>query len=122
MKVILSRLQHFSLGAKLGVGFGLLVLLTLIIGLQGLLTSRETLAVLDRTYQSDVLGVSHLGRAESAFLRIGRHVRQALLTADPTARKEVLSQITQSEAETFQMIESFKTKTFRESTPRRLRG
>ena len=87
MKVILSRLQHFSLGAKLGVGFGLLVLLTLIIGLQGLLTSRETLAVLDRTYQSDVLGVSHLGRAESAFLRIGRHVRQALLTADPTARK-----------------------------------
>ncbi|MBK7654858.1 MAG: MCP four helix bundle domain-containing protein [Betaproteobacteria bacterium] len=71
---------------------------------------------MDRTYQSDVLGVSHLGRAESAFLRIGRHVRQALLTADPTARKEVLSQITQSEAETFQMIESFKTKTFREST------
>ncbi len=120
MKSLFSRLDHLSLGTKLATGFGLMMLITFGIGLQGLMASRATLAMLELTYESDLLGVSYLGRAESSYLRIGRHIRQAVLVESVDLQDESLRQVSKYEAETIELLDSAKSKAFREITRKAL--
>ena len=112
----MQRLEQRALGFKLGIGFSLLMGLILLIGVQGIHTSRESLKLLERSYESDLLGVSYIGRAESAFIRVGREMRQALRSADTHLREQSVALIRAHHAEVEANLSRVDDKIFREET------
>ncbi|MBF0558050.1 MAG: response regulator [Nitrospirae bacterium] len=88
MKKILELLERLNLTTKLSVGFGFVLAIAMVVGLQ----SRHDLAVLSeetqRLYEMELLGISHLKEANINLAMIGRSLRHMVLAPDHAQRQE----------------------------------
>ncbi len=98
MKSPLVYLEGRSLRVKLGLGFAVLMLMTMAIGISNLLTERTMREQLQVLYEKELLGVSNAKDVQINYLAIGRELRQAALAGPGKAREAALKAIAESDA------------------------
>jgi HAMP domain-containing protein len=98
MKSPLLILERRSLATKLVLGFSVLMLFTLAIGIANLATQRTMRDELQVLYEKEMLGVSNAKDAQIDYLAIGRELRQAALAGPGKAREAALKAVTESDA------------------------
>ena len=98
MKSPLLILERRSLATKLVLGFSVLMLFTLAIGIANLATQRTMRDDLQVLYEKEMLGVSNAKDAQIDYLAIGRELRQAALAGPGKAREAALKAVTESDA------------------------
>ncbi|HEY5974610.1 MAG TPA: MCP four helix bundle domain-containing protein, partial [Geobacteraceae bacterium] len=89
----ITALERLPLSRKLAIGFTLLLLGTILISLEGIVSQRAIMNDLTVMHDKDLQGVSSGKEAQTAFATIGRTIRQALITTDPAERQRALSQL-----------------------------
>ncbi len=82
-------LERSSLSRKLAIGFALLLLGTIAIGLEGIVSQRAIMKDLQVMHDKDLQGVASGKDAQIAYATIGRTIRQALITADAASVSEL---------------------------------
>ncbi len=116
MKSPLVYLEGRSLRVKLGLGFAVLMLLTLVIGISNLLTERTMREQLQVLYEKELLGVSNAKDVQINYLAIGRELRQAALAGPGKAREAALKAITESDAALQTELVALRGRLFRSET------
>ncbi len=92
------RLDSLSLDTKLAVGFGILLVLILVIGLRALHTQRVIHREAEKIYREELVGIAHLKEANVHLIDIGRNVRHAVLARDPGSREAALARLERAQA------------------------
>jgi HAMP domain-containing protein len=81
------------MGAKLLLGFGGVLAIALVLGVQSLLNLRTMRDETKLIYEKELVGISHIKEANVALVRIGRSLRKMLLAPEAgtreTARREI---------------------------------
>lgn len=105
MKFLLTILEKQTLHRKLGGGFALMLLISLVIGIADLQSRQGLIAELELLYKKDLLGVSSAKDAQIAYATIGRTVRQAIIAVDREGRDNALAQLTEARTQLPKEIE-----------------
>jgi PAS domain S-box-containing protein len=120
MKSWIAALEARSLNLKLAVGFALLLLIAIVIGLAGLHSRQELIDDMRVLYEKELEGISHAKDAQIAYATIGRTVRQAILTPEGAERERVLGQLAEARARLPKQIEELRPTLYREENRRNL--
>ncbi|MET3130912.1 two-component system sensor histidine kinase/response regulator [Oxalobacteraceae bacterium GrIS 1.11] len=97
MKAILIAAEKLNLRTKLILGFGLIMLVCLAAGFQGLYNQQLLSEQIEKMYDKDVLGISHVKEANVNLIYMGRALRQALLAGDSAGRNRARQDIATAE-------------------------
>ncbi len=71
--------RELPIGRKLAIGFGLMVVLVVVVGVQGMAVARRISALMDDTYRTHSVPALQLKEANVQLVQISRAVRNALL-------------------------------------------
>jgi PAS domain S-box-containing protein len=116
MKSLLLILERRSLATKLVLGFSILMLFTLAIGIANLVTQRTMRDELQVLYEKEMLGVANAKDAQIDYLTIGRELRQAALAGPGKARETALKAVTESDAALQTELTALRGRLFRSET------
>jgi len=116
----ITALERRSLSRKLAIGFSLLVLGTIAIGLEGMVSQRAIIEDLTVMHDKELQGVASGKDAQIAYATIGRTIRQALISADPVERTRVFSQLDAARVALSMEVTLLRTSLFREETKKLL--
>ncbi|NJD34731.1 MAG: HAMP domain-containing protein, partial [Betaproteobacteria bacterium] len=120
MKLLLTALEKRTLHRKLAVGFVLMLLISLGIGIEGLFSQRTLTADLRMLYQKDMLGLSNAKDAQIAFTTIGRTIRQAIIAPDAAGRDLALTELAAAHDRLPKEIEALRPTLIREENRKNL--
>jgi HAMP domain-containing protein len=112
MRSPLLILERRSLATKLVLGFTVLMLFTLAIGIANLVTQRTMRDDLQALYEKELLGVSNAKDAQIHYLTIGRELRQASLAGQGKARDVALKAVSDSDAALLKELEQLRGRLF----------
>ena len=102
--LLLTHLEKRSLVTKLAWGFSLFLLLVVLLGFVSVRTQQHMGAQMQRTFESDLLGLSNAQSAQTQYNIIGRVLRHALLASDANKRVEAIQELRQAQAQMDQEI------------------
>jgi two-component system sensor histidine kinase/response regulator len=88
MKTFWALLEKRSLVSKLLVGFGVLLLIILLLSINSIFTVRAMSQQASELYQRELLGISHIKETNINLILIGRSLRQYILAPSPAQRSE----------------------------------
>jgi methyl-accepting chemotaxis protein len=86
MNKLISLLEKLTLGNKLRWGFGVLLFISLLLGLQAIYSSRQQAGQVRKMYEQELLGVSGLKEASIHLMEVGRSLRSMMLAPNATER------------------------------------
>ena len=87
MHRLMNYFERMRLNTKLLLGFGFVLIITLLIGGLSLYDMAKLNKVSQRLYEEDTLGVSHIKEANTNLIYIGRSLRQMVVAPDPAQRE-----------------------------------
>ena len=93
MKSILIAIEKLRLNIKLMLGFSVGMLIAAVIGFNSLATQSEMTAEIEKLYDADLLGISHLKEANINLIYMGRALRQAMVAQDDASRDKAIAQL-----------------------------
>lgn len=93
MKAMLIAIERLRLNIKLMLGFSVGLLVAAVIGINSLASQAEMAAEVERLYDADLLGISHLKEANVSLIYMGRALRQAMIAQDDAARDKARAQV-----------------------------
>jgi signal transduction histidine kinase/CheY-like chemotaxis protein/HAMP domain-containing protein len=91
-------LERLSLNTKLLLGFGLLFAITLVVGLQGFYGMRTLSGNMQRFYEADLPGVSHIKEANIHLIQMESSLRLMMLAPDAAQRHAARINLVEAEA------------------------
>ena len=93
MNGLVTLIERFKLNSKLLLGFSSGLVIAAAIGLYSLsaLTALET--EMERIYEADLLGISHIKEANINLIYMGRALRQVMIAQDDLARDQARAQV-----------------------------
>ncbi|HSB96960.1 MAG TPA: ATP-binding protein, partial [Spongiibacteraceae bacterium] len=109
-----SLLEKRSLAKNLLAGFGALLCIILLLGINSIFIVREMSRQSAQLYQMELLGISHIKEANINLIRIGRALRQQVLAPTPADRNQARAQLEQARLELEKEIETARKSLFRE--------
>jgi signal transduction histidine kinase/CheY-like chemotaxis protein/HAMP domain-containing protein len=86
MSNIMNFFERCTLGNKLRWGIGVLLGLTLLMGVQAIYSARQQAEQVRRMYELEVLGISAIKEANIHLMEVGRSLRQMLLAPNAPER------------------------------------
>ncbi|MBF0130081.1 MAG: MCP four helix bundle domain-containing protein, partial [Alphaproteobacteria bacterium] len=98
MKKLVNLLDRLSLDAKLLLAIGAGFLITLVVGLSSLAAIRTLSATTQKTYEQDLLGVSHVLSAQADLTRMGRDLRWMAMSITAGERAVARKSVSDAEA------------------------
>ena len=98
MNRLLGLLERMRLGVKLTIGFAVVLLGTVTLGLYSLHNQTLLNQELQFIYKNQLLGISDLKETRIDLAKMGRALRQAILAQDPTERDKALAQMNDAES------------------------
>ncbi|TXH87877.1 MAG: PAS domain S-box protein, partial [Rhodoferax sp.] len=116
MRSPLIILERRSLATKLLLGFAVLMVFMLGIGLSNLVSQRNLRDDLQLLYEKELLGVSNAKDAQIHYLTIGRELRQASLAGAGKARDVALQAMADNDEALQREIDALRGRLFRSST------
>lgn len=96
MKMVLTLLEKRTLVSNLLVGFGVLLLTILLLGINSILTAREINRQASELYQNELLAISHIKEADINLILIGRSLRQFILSPSAGGRADAKVRLDQA--------------------------
>jgi PAS domain S-box-containing protein len=93
MNLLTRYLQRASLGHKLATAFSVMLLLAIALGVLGVHALGRLGTEIQVMYEKDLQGVSNARAVQFHYATMGRHLRQALLTADPSLQRLATQEI-----------------------------
>ncbi len=93
MHALLIAIEKLQLKIKLMLGFSVGLLVAAVIGFNSLNTLNMMTADIERLYDDDLLGISHLKEANVNLVYMGRALRQAMIAPDDVARDKARAQV-----------------------------
>ncbi|BAE51735.1 MCP four helix bundle domain-containing protein [Paramagnetospirillum magneticum] len=93
MKALLNTVERLRLTTKLVIGFSAGILVALVIGLTSLSSLGEIEADMERMYETDLLGISHVKEANINLIYMGRAMRQMMIAQDDVTRDRARTQV-----------------------------
>ncbi|MEI7613289.1 MAG: PAS domain S-box protein, partial [Betaproteobacteria bacterium] len=120
MRFILTQLEKLTLNLKLALGFALMLVIAVIIGLEGLHSQQHLTSDLRVLFQKDLTGVSNAKDSQAAYATIGRTVRQAIISTDAEGRNAALDQLAMARKRLTQDIELVRSTLLREENRKNL--
>src|SRR5512133_2903111 len=116
MNRLLTALERQSLSRKLAIGFALLVMGTIAISIEGLVSQHDVISDLKVLHDKELQGVASGKDAQVSYATIGRTLRQALIAPDTVERSRSLSQLDAARVALSMEITLLRTTLFREDT------
>ncbi len=119
MKLVSSLLTHIekrSLVTKLAWGFFVFLLLVVLIGFVSVRTQQLMGTQMQRTMESDLLGLSNAQSAQTQYNVIGRLLRHALLLSDANKRAQAIQDLHQAQTELDKEIAELRPRELRAET------
>jgi len=114
MNALSRYLQGASLGHKLSAAFAVMLLLAVGLGILGVHALGRFSAEIQRMYEKDLQGVSNARAVQFHYATMGRHLRQALLTADPSLQALASQQIEREHAQLQRELDQLHQRVFRD--------
>ncbi|CAA7617937.1 Methyl-accepting chemotaxis protein [Candidatus Terasakiella magnetica] len=96
MKTLLNFIERFKLTTKLVIGFSTGLLVAMVIGLQGQSSLSYVQMEMEKMYETELLGVSHIKEANVNLAYMGRALRQMMIAPDAQSRDRAKAQIDQA--------------------------
>ncbi|OAN50553.1 MCP four helix bundle domain-containing protein [Magnetospirillum moscoviense] len=93
MKTLISSVERLTLTTKLVIGFSTGIVAALVIGLNALSGLSALEAEMERMYQNDLLGISHIKDANLNLIYMSRSMRHMLIAQDQVVRDSAMAQI-----------------------------
>jgi PAS domain S-box-containing protein len=93
MNKLYIAIEQLRLNIKLMLGFSIGLVVAAVIGFNSLSTQSAMTAEVERLYDTDLLGISHLKEANINLIYMGRALRQAMIAQDDTARDKARVQV-----------------------------
>jgi len=116
----ITALERRPLSHKLAVGFALLLLGTIAIGFEGIVSQRAIVKDLQVIHDKEMQGVASGKNVQVAFATIGRTIRQVLITTDAAERGRVFAQLDAARVSVSMEITLLRPTLFREETKKLL--
>lgn len=85
---LINNMERMQLNTKLLLGFGFVLLITLLIGSRSLYDMTKLDKATQHLYENDVLGLSHIKEANINLIYIGRSLRQMVLMTNKAEREK----------------------------------
>ncbi|MBB2495718.1 PAS domain S-box protein [Aquipseudomonas ullengensis] len=104
MSFLMTALERRPLAQKFALAFVALLLIAAGLAIEGLLSQRSLSRDLHALYEKELLGISSAREAQVNYILIGRHLRQAVLAPDASARQEALALLAQTRSAVPQAI------------------
>ncbi len=120
MSALLERLERMTLRTRLVIGFGGILLMTLLLGVYSVNTLRQQRDRVSRLYEQDVVGLLHIQSARAALADMGQSVRQVAMTEAGSGRSRAIRDLADAETLTRQEIELARPHVYRETVQRSL--
>ena len=120
MNVLTRYLQRSSLSNKLVAAFSVVLLLAIGLGALGVHALGKVSTEIHTMYEKELQGVSNARAVQYHYATMGRHLRQALLTADASLRDEAVRQLEREHTELLREVEELRGRIFREENRRNL--
>jgi PAS domain S-box-containing protein len=98
MKALLTAIEKFRLNTKLVLGFSSGLLIAAAIGIYSLSTLQQHEADMERLYEIDLLGISHIKEANINLIYMGRAMRQMMIAQDDVTRDKARAQVATARA------------------------
>ena len=108
MKGIVERLERRNLVTKLILGFGVMALLMLIIGLGSLFFLRQLNEEIHELYSDQLISVSLLKDSQFQLASMGRAVRQYALAHDTLERERAKRAIADADSALVRLLETLR--------------
>ena len=101
---MMTVLEKLRLNIKLILGFSSGLVIAALIGLHSLQTMTQMESEMERMYDLDLLGISHIKEANINLIYMGRALRQAMIAQDDLARDRARAQIDEARIEMVAMV------------------
>jgi two-component system sensor histidine kinase/response regulator len=111
MNKVVSAIERFKLETKLLLGFGFVLLVALLVGLNSIYTLEEMNRANKLLYERELLSLSYIKEANAELIYIGRELHQLMLTSDPERKKVEKKNIAQARAKMRQDLEGARART-----------
>ncbi len=119
--LLMASLEKRSLVTKLAGGIAIFLLLVVVLGLVSVRSQQLMGAQMQRTFDSDLLGLSNAKSAQNQYNIIGRALRQAVLSSDANKREEAFLELRQAQSQMDTEIAELRPRIFREDARLALR-
>ena len=96
MNVFLHFLERLKLSTKLIFGLGAMLAITVAIGLQAIYSIRLQSEEINRMYELELQGISHIKEASIEFMETGRSLRQMILSPDAKSRSDARAKLAEA--------------------------
>ncbi|HSD36254.1 MAG TPA: response regulator [Rhodocyclaceae bacterium] len=113
-------LEGRRLHTKLLLGFGVLFVLALALGLESLASQQSLLRQLESLYERDLLGVGNAKDAQAAYITMGRELRQALIAESEVDRAAAIQRVQEQDEGLRRALNELQPRVFRVEGQRRL--
>ncbi len=120
MKTLFAALEKRTLVTKLMLAFFVLFAIPVAIGMFSVKVESQLSSQLERTYESDLLGVSNAKDAQVRYVIIGRAIRQALIAPDVAGRELALRQLADAQSNLQHELGELQRRVFREDVKQAL--
>ena len=97
MRPLMIRLEQMQLNTKLLLGFGLILLLTMAVGVRSLFVVADIAEEAQSLYENDLLGVSHVKEANINLIYISRALRQMIIATSLEERRKAEENLSKAE-------------------------
>jgi len=114
----ITALERRPLSRKLAVGFALLLLGTMFISVEGIVSQRSIVNNLKVLHDKEMMGIASGKDAQIVYATIGRTIRQVLITTDTAERELALGQLAAARVTLGKEMEGLRSTLFREETNR----
>ncbi|HIJ61757.1 MAG TPA: GAF domain-containing protein [Rhodospirillaceae bacterium] len=94
MQAFLVFIERFRLTTKLVIGFSIGIVLAIAIGINALSSLSDLEADMERMYEFDLMGISHIKEANINLIYMGRAMRQMMIAQDDLTRDRARAQVT----------------------------
>lgn len=120
LKRIFELFEKLAFNLKLGIGFGVILLLMLIIGAQGIYSQSVLNDNANQMYDKDLLGISHIKEANINLIYMGRALRQMIQAQNPNEREAAKQELFKAKMTLERELAEGKLRIFREDNLKRV--
>lgn len=92
----MPTIRNLRIGTRLIAGFGLVVLLTALVGALGIINLARVNDLADQMYEREMAALESIQNANVNLAYVGRNLRSTLLATTPQERSEALAQVQRS--------------------------
>ncbi|EME67858.1 methyl-accepting chemotaxis protein [Paramagnetospirillum caucaseum] len=96
MKALLNFVERFKLTTKLVIGFSSGILVAVLIGLQAQSNLSHMQGEMEKMYEMELLGISHIKEANVNLAYMGRALRQMMIAPDGQSRDRARAHVDQA--------------------------